>query len=89
MKATANEIKARVTKEIRVPDAEELQQVDFVDFDEIRKIYYEGVASVAEFCGRIDMLKASGLTPSEAKEAAFVLTAMQKEEQAETENRIL
>lgn len=89
MKVTANEIKARVTKEIRVPNAEELQQVDFVDFDEICKIYYKGVASVAEFCGRIDMLKASGLTPSEAKEAAFVLTAMQKEEQAGIENRIL
>ena len=89
MKVTAKEIKARVIDEIRVPNGEEMQTLDFVDFDKICKIYYEGVASVAEFCGRIDMLKASGLTPSEAKEAAFVLTAMQKEDQVGIENRIL
>lgn len=62
---------------------------DFLEFDEVYQQYRKGVASVAEFCGRVDMLKASGLSPSEAKEAAFVLKAMQEEGQSKTQNRIL
>ena len=60
----------------------------FANSQEVFNEYQAGLKEVAKFCGKLDMLIASGLSPSEAKEAIIVLDAMAQEER-DRENRII
>jgi len=57
------------------------------DLSSINAKYYKGVESVAEFCGKLDTLVASGLTPSEARETIIVLNAIEDAKE-KPDNRI-
>lgn len=51
----------------------------FSDSEELQTEYYKGIKAVAEFCGKIDALVASGFSIGEAKEVVFVLTTIEEE----------